>query len=91
MPTYNLRNIETGEEKEVIVSISEMERIKEEGEWRVIIGAPKLVTHTGSILSKTSGDWKDKLKQIKKSAGGNSGLSSEQKKKYGFVDNTIND
>lgn len=91
MPTYNLRNVKTGEEKEVIMSISDLEKTKQEGEWKVIIGAPKLVTHVGSVLGRTSGDWKDKLKQIKQSAGGNTGLSSEKKAKYGFVDNSIND
>lgn len=91
MPTYSIRNINTGEEKETIMSISEMEKMKEQGEWKVIIGAPKIVTHVGSVLGRTSGDWKDKLKQIKQNSGGNTGLSSEKKKKYGFADNSIND
>ena len=91
MPTYSIRNINTGEEKETIMSISEMEKMKEQGEWKVIICAPKIVTHVGSVLGRTSGDWKDKLKQIKQNSGGNTGLSSEKKKKYGFADNSIND
>jgi hypothetical protein len=38
----------------------------ESGEWaNQINSAPKMVTGVGSVLSKTSGDWKDKLKQIK--------------------------
>ena len=34
-------------------------------------------------------DWKNKLDQIKKTSGGNTGLSPEKKRKYGFVDNSI--
>jgi hypothetical protein len=90
MPTYDLRNTQTGEIKEMIISISKKEEMVSSGEWeQVHLGVPDLVTHTGSMLGKTSGDWKNKLDQIKKNAGGNSGLSAEKKKKWGFVDNTI--
>ena len=90
MPTYDLRNKETGEVKEFLVSISKKEEMVESGEWeQVHLGVAELVTHTGSMLGKTSGDWKNKLDQIKKQSGGNSGLSAEKKKKWGFVDNTI--
>lgn len=90
MPTYDLKNTKTGEVKEMIISISKKEEMVASGEWeQVHLGVPDLVTHTGSVLSKTSGDWKNKLDQIKKNSGGNSGLSAEKKKKWGFVDNTI--
>lgn len=90
MPTYDLRNTETGEVKEFLISISKKEEMVESGEWmQVHTSVPDLVTHTGSMLGKTSGDWKNKLDQIKKQAGGNTGLSAEKKRKYGFVDNSI--
>jgi len=90
MPTYDLKNTETGEVKEFLISISKKEEMVESGEWSQIhTGVPDLVTHTNSTLGKTSGDWKNKLDQIKKQAGGNSGLSAEKKRKYGFVDNSI--
>lgn len=90
MPTYDLKNTETGEVKEFLVSISTKEEMVASGEWtQVHTGVPDLVSHHGSVLGKTSGDWKNKLDQIKKQSGGNSGLSAEKKRKYGFVDNTI--
>ena len=90
MPTYDLKNTETGEVKEFLISISKKEEMVESGEWmQVHTSVPDLVTHTGSMLGKTSGDWKNKLDQIKKQAGGNTGLSAEKKRKYGFVDNSI--
>jgi hypothetical protein len=66
MPTYDLKNTKTGEVKEMIVSISTMTEMVESGEWtNQINSAPKLVSHSGSILNKTSSDWKNKLTQIK--------------------------
>ena len=60
------------------------------GEWtQVMLRAPADVTHTGNIVNKTSGDWKDLLKKIKDGSGGNSGLTAAQKRKYGFQDNSI--
>ena len=71
MPSYTLEHKETGERKDVICSIAEMTRLtdKETGEYKNIIGSPMLVTHVGSVAGKTSGDWKDLLKKIKKGAG----------------------
>jgi hypothetical protein len=90
MPTYDLKNTETGEVKEFLISISKKEEMVASGDWKQLhTSTPELVTHTGSILNKTSGDWKNKLDQIKKQSGGNSGLSAEKKRKYGFVDNSI--
>ena len=90
MPTYDLKNVETGEVKEFLISISRKEEMVASGEWtQLILSAPADVTHTGNMINKTSGDWKDLMKKIKKESGGNSGLSAEKKRKYGFVDNTI--
>ena len=69
MPLYTFRNKETGEVKDMILSVSAMEELTEQGEWEQIIGAPNMVTHTGNIINKTSGDWKDHLKKIKKASG----------------------
>lgn len=74
MPTYILRHKETGEEKEVFMSISEMKRQTdpEAGEYTNVIKSPRLITHTDSIIGKTSGDWRDLLKKINKNAGSKS-------------------
>ena len=91
MPTYDLRNTKTGEVKEMLLSISKMQEMTASDDWeQVHLGVPNLVTHTGNIVNKTSGDWKDYLKKVKKEAGGNSGLSAAQKRKYGLQDNSIN-
>jgi len=90
MPTYDLRNKETGEVKEMFLNISKKEEMVASGEWeQVHLGAPADVTHTGNIINKTSGDWKDLLKKIKKGATGNSSLSDAQRKKHGLSVSTI--
>ena len=83
MPTYDLRNKETGEIKEMIISISKKEEMVASGEWeQVHLGVADLVTHTGTMLGKTSSDWQNKLSQIKKAT------TSRRK---GFSKNTIHD
>ena len=70
MPTYDMRNTKTGEVEEMFISISKMEEMIESGEWeQVHRKTVELVTHTGNIINKTSGDWKDLLKSIKKNSG----------------------
>lgn len=91
MPTYDLRNTKTGEEISHLCTIAEKEAMVASGEWvQFHSRMPADVTHTGNMVNKTSGDWKDLLKKIKKEAGGNTGLSAEKKRNYGFVDNSVN-
>jgi len=70
MPTYDLKNTETGETKEFIVSISKKEEMVASGEWQQVhLSPPRDVTHVGSMISRTGSDWSDHLKNIKKSTG----------------------
>jgi hypothetical protein len=66
MPIYTMQNKKTGEIEDMLLSISQMQELVNEGEWEQIIGAPSLVTHVGNIVNKTSGDWKNHLDKIKK-------------------------
>ena len=66
MPTYDVRNTETGEEKEVILSYDALQAMLREGWEQIHKSSAELVTHHGSIMSKTSGDWRDLVKRIKK-------------------------
>ena len=85
-----MKNIKTGEMKEMFISIAKKEEMIASGEWEQKILSPTaLVTHTGNIVNKTSGDWRDLLKTIKKGATGNSSLSDEQRKKHGLNVSTI--
>ena len=66
MPTYDIRNEETGEEREVVMSYDALQAMLREGWVQFHRSSAELVTHHGSIISKTSGDWKDLVKRIKK-------------------------
>jgi len=70
MPTYDLKHVPTGEVDEHFVSIGTMEEMVGSGEYEIVHkGTADLVTHTGNILSNTSGDWRDLLKRVKKGSG----------------------
>lgn len=70
MPTYTVMHKKTGEEKDLFCSFSELETyLKENTDWSKVISAPALVTHTGNVINKTSGDWKNLVDNIKKGSG----------------------
>jgi|TARA_R110001606_G_scaffold44941_5_gene117220 hypothetical protein len=70
MPTYTLRNKDTGKIEERIMSISSKEALVEQGEFEQIhTKLASIVSTRGSILGQTSGDWKDLLKRTKKGSG----------------------
>ena len=70
MPSYTMKDSE-GVEHDMICSISDMEKKKEEG-WTMVFQPPKnnLIGHTGDIISHTSDGWRDVLKRIKDKSPG---------------------
>ena len=71
MPSYTMINKETGEEKDMILSLSEREEFLASGEWTQKLATARLVSQVGSTLSKTDDGWKEVLKKVKKSSGRN--------------------
>lgn len=70
MPTYTMKNVKTGDTADMFLKIAEKEEMVATGEWEQVFTSPaSLVTHTGNIVNKTSGDWKNHLERIQKSAG----------------------
>lgn len=69
MPTYNMRNVETGEVVSMNITLAEREEVLASGEWVQELATPGFVSMPGGTLSRTSGDWKDLLKNMKKQAG----------------------
>ena len=70
MPTYDMKDPE-GVEHEVLCSIADMEKKKEEG-WTMIFKPAKnnLIGHTGDIIGHTSQGWRDTLRRIKANSPG---------------------
>ena len=72
MPTFDMENTKTGEVEEFFVSNSKKEEMIESGEWKQVhltVASNNLISANGAILSKTSGDWRDLLKRVKKGSG----------------------
>jgi len=70
MPTYTMMHKETGEEKNIFCSYEEsLKFIEENPDWSRVISAPALISSTGNVINKTSGDWKDLMKNIEKGSG----------------------
>ena len=71
MPTYRVRkaNTKSGKSWEVFCSYEELQQMIEEYDIEQVLSAPKIVSGTGSLLSKTDDGWKENLKRIKKNAG----------------------
>jgi len=70
MPTYTFRNKETGEVTDEFCSISQRQEKLDSGKYEQIINAkPDIISMRGDAISKTSGDYRDLLRKIKKGAG----------------------
>ena len=72
MPTYDLKNTKTGEVEEYILTISKKEEMVASGDYEQVhltFNENHIITQRGGTLSKTSGDWRDLLKRVKKGSG----------------------
>ena len=78
MPLYTIVNQKTGEEENCMCSYDRLQkRLEELGpDWRQQIGAPALISATGNIVNKTSGDWKNHLENIKKGSSRGSNIKT---------------
>ena len=70
MPSYTMKDSE-GIEHDMICTIADMEKKKEEG-WTMVFSPPKnnLIGHTGDVISHTSDGWKEVLQKIKSKSPG---------------------
>lgn len=77
MPTYDMKNIKSGEIKEMFISIAKKEEMIASGEWESVhLGSMSTIGHTGDIGMKTSGDFRDLLKKIKTGSGRGNNMKS---------------
>jgi hypothetical protein len=74
MPTYTVIDTKKDKEYEVICSWDELQHIiLSSPNLKQGLATPMSVSMTGNTVSKTSGDWRDYLKKVKKESGkGNS-------------------
>ena len=74
MPIYTVRRQTSKDKKtwEVTCSYKELQDMIEEYNLEHVLQPLKIISGTGSLLSKTDDGWKENLKRIKKNAGRNS-------------------
>ena len=70
MPTYTMKNKESGEEKEMILSLSERESfLQDNPDWEQMLSTPGFVSSSVSTLRRAGSEWNDVLKKIKSNSG----------------------
>ena len=62
-------NKDTGEERDMILSLAEREELLSGGKFIQKLISPKIVSGVGGTARLTSDGWKDKLREIKKGSG----------------------
>lgn len=76
MPSYTMIDIETGEEKEMILSLSEREQLLSEGKYKQKLSTAKFVSQVGGNLSKTDDGWKEVLSRVKSGSAKNNTINT---------------
>lgn len=70
MPTYTIRDTKEDQEWDVICSWNELQEILNANPtFQQGLATPRTVSMTGNTISRTSGDWRDYLKKVKKESG----------------------
>ena len=70
MPRYTIIDTSDNTEWEIQCSWDELQEILEENSnLKQGLSTPNFVTQTGNTISRTSTDWRDLLKKVKKGSG----------------------
>lgn len=75
MPTYTMINKETGEEKEMILSLSEREEFLKNEQWAQKLSTAKFVSDTTSTLRRAGDGWKEVLSRVKSGTSKNNSIN----------------
>ena len=65
MPTYDFKNLETGEIETKFITISQMQEYTKDPNIKQLIGSPNLVSGVKSTLSQAGDGWKEVQDKIK--------------------------
>lgn len=77
MPSYTMINKQTGERKEMILSLAEREELLEAGEWEQALSTGiGFVSQHGMTINKAGNGWKDVLSKIKSGSARNNTINN---------------
>lgn len=68
MPSYTMINVETNEEEEMILSLSEREELLATGKYKQKLSTAKFISQHGMTVNKAGDGWKDVLGKISKNS-----------------------
>ena len=71
MPTYNIKDKQSGEIKEMFLTLSEREELLADDRYEQTLSTPGFVSQHGSTISKADGGWKEVLDKVKVNSGMN--------------------
>jgi len=75
MPSYTMINIETGEEHDMVLSLSEREEILATGKYEQKLSTAKFVSGTKSTLRIAGDGWKEVLSKVKSGSARNNTIN----------------
>lgn len=70
MPTYDIKNIKTGEIKTILCKYTELEELLSKGEYEKMVSTPMIVSAVGSVVGKIDNGFNDVLQKVKSSHHG---------------------
>ena len=77
MPTYTMIEVESGEEKEMILSLSEREELLATGKYKQKLSTAKFISSTDGFVRKQAGSgWNDVLNKVKKGSARDNTIKS---------------
>ena len=71
VPKYTVKPLEEGDEYDIECSSEELQVYLKKHNCIKVLKFPGVISHQGSLLSKTDNGWKDNLKRIKQASGRN--------------------
>ena len=69
VPKYTVKPLEEGDEYDIECKSEELDAYLKKHNCIKVLKFPGIVSHQGSLLSKTDNGWKDVLKSVKKASG----------------------
>lgn len=77
MPSYTMINIETGEERDMVLTLAEREELLATGQWEQKLSTAKFVSGVGDVARRQAGsEWNNFLKKTHKNAGRHSKIQT---------------
>ena len=64
MPSYTMIKLDTNEEIEMVLSLSEREQLLATGEYKQKLSTSKFISQHGMTINKAGSGWKDVLGKI---------------------------